>query len=133
MRIPMVGCLIAATGASAACHTLKPVTLEQVNVAKPSEVNVTRGDQSIVVVSGPQVSGDTLVGYVNGKFEELPAADLKQVRMRAPARAQTAALIVATTIGIAGFAWMVTGGGGFVDPKSLEDCEDDPNQPECLE
>ena len=131
MRIPIVGCLIAATDASAACHTLKSVTLEQVHVAKPSEVKVTRGDQSIVVVSGPQVIGDTLVGYVNGKFEELPAADLKQVRMRAPARAQTAALIVATTVGVAGFAWMVTGGGGFFDPKTTTDCDDDPDRPEC--
>jgi hypothetical protein len=127
----MVGCLIAATVASAACHTLKPVTLEQVNVAKPSEVKVTRGDQSIVVVSGPQVIGDTLVGYVNGKFEELPAADLKQVRMKAPARVQTAALIVATAVGIGMFAMLATGSGVFHNPADNLDCDDNPDQVGC--
>lgn len=132
MRITMVGGLIATALASAACHTLKPVTLEQVSVAKPSELTVTRGDQSVVVVSGPQVIGDTLLGYVNGKFEELQAADLKQMRMRVPARGRTTALIIATTVGIAGAAWLVTGGGGFVDAKSLLDCDDDPDQVGCM-
>jgi len=131
MRIPMVGYMIAATVASAACHTLKPVTLEQVNVAKPSEVKVTRGDQSIVVVSGPQVIGDTLVGYVNGKFEELPAADLKQVRMKAPARVQTAALIVVTTVGIGMFAMLATSSGIFHNPADNLDCDDNPDQVGC--
>ena len=107
MRTAMVWCLVATAFSSAACHSLRPVTLQQVGVAKPSEVKVTRGDQSVVTVSGPQVLGDTLVGYVNGKFEELVGADLKQVRMKSPAKGRTTALIVVTAVGVAGFAMIV--------------------------
>jgi hypothetical protein len=130
MRTTTVGWLIATAFFSAACHTLKPVTLQQVSIAKPSEVKVTRGDQSVVTVSGPQVLGDTLVGYVNGKFEELPGADLKQVRMMAPAKGRTTALIVATAVGVAGFAILLTGSGAPATGPMI-DCTENAMQAGC--
>lgn len=129
MRTTMVWCLVATAFSSAACHTLRPVTLQQVGIAKPSEVKVTRGDQSVVTVSGPQVLGDTLVGYVNGKFEELVGADLKQVRMKSPAKGKTTALILVTAVGIAGFAMMLTSSGTPAEPGP--DCTENPMRPGC--
>jgi len=87
--------LIATMLSSAACHTMRPVTLDELGALRPASVLVTRGDQSVVVVSGPRTFGDTLVGYVDGEFEEMPAADLKQIRMKQRARGKTAALLAA--------------------------------------
>ena len=74
---PIVGCtLLLAVLSSAACNTMKPVSLEQLNALKPDRAWVTDTDQSVVVVSGPHTVGETLVGYVNGKYEELSSAGL---------------------------------------------------------
>jgi hypothetical protein len=128
----MVGWLIATTLASAGCHTLRQVTLDEVNAFKPGELWVTRADQSVVVVSGPQLLGDTLVGYVQGKFEEMPTANLTKFVMKRPDKGKTTALIIATTVGIAGAAFMLTSTGTSTDPKDLLDCDDDPDQPGCM-
>jgi len=114
-----------------ACHTLAPVPLDQLGGIKPARVWVTRADRSVVVVSGPQTFGDTLVGYVNGNYEEMPAADFKQVLMRTPARGKTALLITAGTLGLAGFAYLLTGVGKSDSGNASVDCDDDPSQPGC--
>jgi len=129
MRTTTFGWLVAAALSGAACHSLRPVTLQQVGIAKPSEVKVTRGDQSVVTVSGPQVLGDTLVGYVNGKFEELVGADLRQVRMLSPNKGKTTALIIVTAVGIAGAAMVLTSSGTPENPGP--DCTENPMRPGC--
>ena len=128
MRTTMVGCLTAITLATAACHTLRPITLAELNAAKPGAVWVTRADQSVVVVEGPQLIGDTLVGYVQGEFEEMPTANLQKFVTKKRDKAKTTALIIGTTVGIAGAAMMMTSSGLFGNPADLEDCEDDPEK-----
>ena len=44
---------------------------------KPLKAWITEKDQTVVMVAGPQVVGDTLVGYINGVYEEMPAAQLQ--------------------------------------------------------
>jgi hypothetical protein len=132
MRTIMVGCLTAITLATAACHTLRPITLAELNAAKPGAVWVTRADQSVVVVEGPQLLGDTLVGYVEGKFEEMPTANLQKFVMKKPDKGKTTALIIGTTVGVAGVAFLLTSTGLFSDPQSMLDCDDDPDQAGCM-
>ena len=106
------GCaLILAALSSAACHTMRPVTLDQLGGIQPDRVWVKRDHQSAVVVSHPQVLGDTLVGFVNRKYEVMPATDLTQVLVRRPAGGRTAALLVAATVGLAGVVHLVAGSG----------------------
>ena len=81
MRLVVVALLSGAALSSAACHTLRPVTLGELGVARPGTVWVTRADDTFVVVDGPRAFGDTLVGMVNGQLEEMPATELKKVRM----------------------------------------------------
>jgi hypothetical protein len=131
MRSIMVGLLIAATASGAACHTMRPVTLGELGAMRPSEVRVTRADQSVVVVSGPQTFGDTLVGYVNGQFEEMPGVGLKQMLVRRSARGRTAALVAAGAVGIAALAALVSGAGDYRNPADRHDCYDDPEAPGC--
>jgi hypothetical protein len=131
MRLPHIAwVLVAAVGASG-CHTLAPLTLDEIGHLRPSRVWVTDHDQSIVEVSGPMVFNDTIVGYINGEFQELPANSVSKVMMRRPARARTIALAAAGTAGLAAFVWMIAGGEQYVNPAQFVDCDDDPLLPEC--
>jgi hypothetical protein len=116
MRPIMFGWLLAAAFLSAACYTMRPVTLDEIGRLRPAQIRATRDDQSVVVVYNPQVFGTKLVGFVEGKYQEMRAADLKQFRMRAPARGQTAALIVGAALGVATFAYLVTSSGDYMNP-----------------
>lgn len=131
MRVDTIALLGAAALSSAACHTMRPVTLDQLGAIRPSRVWVTRADQSVVIVDGPQTFGDTLVGYVNGKFEELPATNLAQMRVKRRAGGRTAALVTGGLLGIAALAYMVTSTGDYRNPEDKLDCEDNPDQPGC--
>jgi hypothetical protein len=112
---PIVGwTLLLAALTSAACHTMKPVSLEQLTTLKPDRAWVTDADQSIVVVSRPQVVGDTLVGYVNGQYEQLPSADLKLVTVQTLAPTRTALLAVGIAAGLGGVLIAMAGNNGEV-------------------
>jgi len=131
MRSRHIAWLIAATLGATACHTLAPLTFDEVASLRPARVWVTDAGKSVVEVSGPQIYNDTLVGYVGGAFTELPAADIKKVVMKRPARAKTIALFAGATVGAAALMYLIAGGNLFSDPKSGNDCDDDPDLPAC--
>jgi hypothetical protein len=131
MRTILVGTLLLAALASAACKTMKPVTFDQLNAMKPPRAWVTSNDQSVVLVSGPQVVGDTLVGYVNGTYEEMPRAQLKQVVVQAPAGTRTALLVGVITVGLGGFVYAITGSGGNGGRTQSDFCDKHPDDPSC--
>ncbi len=93
MRSNVVCALLLATLSSAACTTKKTVTMDELNAMKPLKAWVTEKDQTVVLVSGPQVVGDTLVGYINGVYEEMPAAQLTQLMVETPAKTRTYLLV----------------------------------------
>ena len=100
MRPTITSALLLTALASAACHTMKPVTVDQINTLKPARAWVTAGDQSAVVVLRPEVVGDSLVGWVNGRYERFPSAGLKQVIVRTSAPARTALLSAGIAAGV---------------------------------
>ena len=129
---PILGCtLLLAALSSAACHTMKPITLDQVNLLKPQRAWVTEADQTVVLVANPQVVGDTLVGYVNGTYEEMPAAQFKQVIVQAPATAKTVLLVGAVTAGFGGMVYALIGGHGGDKYVGSDYCEEHPEDPAC--
>ena len=131
MRL-IVGCaLLLAALSSAACHSLKPIALDQLNVLKPDRAWVTEADQTVVLVSGPQVVGDTLVGYVNGRYEEMPAAQFKQVVVQRPATSKTVLLVVVVAAGFGGMAFALTGGGA-TNKFTPDYCEEHGEDPGCM-
>jgi hypothetical protein len=97
---------------------------------------VTLPNQSVVEVSGPKVINDTLVGYVGGEYKEIPASDVKQIRVREWNRGKTALVGV---LGLAAFgagAYAITAGGkstpkdetGGTCIENPDRCATDPNQ-----
>ena len=133
MRL-IIGCaLLLAALTSAACHIMKPVTLDQLVALKPDRVWVTDADQSVLIVAGPiNVLGDTLVGYVNGKYEEMPTGSLKQFVVQSPAKTRTVLLVAALAVGFSGFAYAVAGSGASKTLNSgAGDCDKHPEDPGC--
>jgi hypothetical protein len=118
--------------ANTACRTTKPVSLEQLNALKPERAWVTNQDQSVVVVSSPQVVGDTLVGYVAVRYERVPSAGLKQVTVRTVAPARTALLAIGIAAAFAAaFLAVSPGSGGRANYGGIGDCDKDPTNPAC--
>jgi hypothetical protein len=115
---PLVAAL-AATG----CHTVKPLTLDELAARSPGRVWVTRADQSVVVVESPRLSNDRLLGFVDGKYQAIPAADVKQVRLRERATGRTAALLAAGAFGAFAVAAMLSGSTEYHDPCSRASSE----------
>jgi hypothetical protein len=121
--------LVAAALGTLACHSMVPLTWSEIATQRPPRVYVTQ-DGSRVELAGPQVFNDTVVGYINGEFVELPTASLQGVTVRQPARGKTIGLVVASIAAAAGIAvWMSSVG----DPAPVQflDCMDVPDDPRC--
>jgi hypothetical protein len=108
---------------------MKPATMDQVIAARPGQVRVTRGDEAVLVFGAPKVIGDRLGGFVDGKYQMIPIADVKHVLMRTPARGRTVALIGTTMIGVVGVAYILAGGGDGGDPCSDQSSDCEPGSP----
>jgi hypothetical protein len=130
MRSILFSSLAVITLSGTACYTLKPVTLDEVLVKQPQKVWVTRADQSVILLEKPQVLGDTLVGHVNGAYEEIPAAQQTQLRMRTMASGKTIAVIGIAAGSVLTMAALLAGGGSG-DPTPPPSCQVDPTHPNC--
>jgi hypothetical protein len=134
----MVGfALLLAALASAACNTMKSVTLDQLSVLGPDRAWLTKNDESVVLMYEPKVVGDTLVGYIGTQRGRLPSAGLKELRVQTPAHTRTVLLVVGGAAGLVGFMVVVSGNGQSqpittVPSGAPGDCEKHPEGPGCF-
>jgi hypothetical protein len=128
-----IGCaLIMTMLSSSACHTMKPVALDQLAGIQPTRVWVKRDHQSVVLVSNPKVFGDTLVGFINRKYAVMPRASLGQLLVKTSAPTRTAVLIAAGALVLGGVAFRVGGSGGPTAPtQSKCDIQETGSNVEC--
>ena len=66
-----------------------PQPADFVAAKRPARVWVTGPDNSEVVVTHPSVRGDTLSGFSEDRYFEIPLADVKRVRASVPALERT--------------------------------------------
>ena len=129
MRTMFGKAIIVVALVSAACHSMVPLTFDEVGSVRPGTVYLTRGDATMLELTGPQVFGDTIVGYdMGGNFYELDRKEISRVTVRQSAKVKTMALVAAGIAGAAAIGVMISGIGG--DPP-LYDCNDEPDRPEC--
>jgi hypothetical protein len=111
---------------------MRPVSLEQLGSIRPAHVVVRRDHQSDVVVSNPQVFGDTLVGFVNRKYAVMPRAFVDQVLVKASAPKRTAVLIAAGAVVLGAVAVRLGGSGEPTAPtQSKCDIQESGSNVEC--
>ena len=90
----IAGILLVST---AACTTFGTVpTREFIAGHRPPQVWVFKTDSSVILVRGPHFigGGDTLVGMVEGGYQEMPVSDIQQVKATRQAPMHTALLAV---------------------------------------
>ena len=76
------------------CHSMRQLTPEEVGSARTLDrIWVTRADQSVLLVNAPEVRGDTLVGFVDGKYQEMPLSQAVTLKVRERDPGRTAALV----------------------------------------
>jgi len=80
-----------------ACHTMKPVQPATLSSKSINRIWITKANDSAIVLAEPQLRGDTLAGFVNGQYEEMPLSDARSLRAREPAYGRTALLAGALT------------------------------------
>jgi hypothetical protein len=78
----------------AACTSIRPVTPDDLaSPDRPSRVRVTQFDRSVVVLKGPEVIGDTLVGTANGVRRQILLSDVNTMSAKKAAPGKTALLV----------------------------------------
>jgi hypothetical protein len=84
---------------------------EYLRIEHPSRIWITRSDNTVVKMQAPKVLGDTLVGYVNGEFQEIQLSQTKMVQAKRPQSGRTALAIAVGVVGVVVAAKLVTGSG----------------------
>ena len=111
--------MLALTGlafASAGCYTIKPVTFDSFGGERIEQVWVTRKDQTVVFIKNADRSGDKLRGYVDGQYQQLPASDLQEIRVRQFSTGRTVALVTGGAAAAVAVFAIVSGSDDSFDP-----------------
>ena len=109
------------------CTTLKPVADANtyLSASRPSQVWV-RTDNRTLLLEGPRLLGDTLVGFVDGEYREFLPGEVRGVHVRRPASGRTALLVSGmVVIGATLLAMLASTGPATPLPTG----EDDPSNP----
>jgi len=94
------------------CTTFGVVDPKQFIVAKrPLDVWVSRPDSSVVHLFRPRFLGDTLVGFVNGKYGIIEPTEIRSVQARRPAPGRTALLVIGSIATVGVLAVLLNGSG----------------------
>jgi len=107
--------------ASAGCYTVKPVTFDSFGGERIEQVWVTRKDQTVVFIKNADRSGDKLRGYVDGQYQQLPASDLQEIRVRQFSTGRTVLLVTGGAAAAIGVFAIVSG-----SDDSFDNCAGNP-------
>jgi hypothetical protein len=113
-----------------ACFTMRPVATPQefIPSARPDRIWVTRADNSRLVIEGPRLLGDTLVGWVRGQYQEILLPQTRWMSVRQPAPRRTALLVAGATVVGASLLYFLASNG----PSSSMTGGEDPSNPSSL-
>jgi hypothetical protein len=120
--------LILMTLTSASCQTMRPVAFEEVGAERPKRVRVTKVDQSVVVLAGPQIVNNRLTGFVDDVYRVFSAEEVQQVGIRRPARGRTAVLLATSTVAAVSLLVVLAGRGDYHHPCVTDTEECDPSE-----
>lgn len=106
-----------------ACSTLQPVTTprEFIPAARPDRIWVTTNDNAKLLVEAPRLLGDTLVGFVGGRYEEILLPDTRWVGVRQSAPRRTAFLVAGVVVLGASLAYLLMSNGAGGGAPASED------------
>ena len=116
MRAMTILVAITATIAGTACYTTRSLTLDDLATHREHRVWITRADQSVVLVNDAQVFRGKVVGFVQGRYRELPPADVQGLRVRRFAAGRTVSLFAGSALAFTVAALLLSGQEDAYDP-----------------
>jgi len=116
-----------AFAASVGCTTVVPVGAprEFVLLKQPHIVWLTESRDSVFRMTNPRLSGDTIIGLVNGKTTAVPLSQVTELRAARRSTTKTIALAAAGVTAVAAVVWY----GYFRDRGVDIRCVPDPTDP----
>lgn len=104
---------------------MRPLSLDQLNAARPTQVWVTRSDQSVVLLTDPQVVNDRLAGFQDDVYQVIPAGDVQQIATRNVALGRTTALVAGGAAGAVALMWVLSGTDDYQHPcdRGTDECD----------
>lgn len=113
-----------------ACTTLQPVATPQqfIPTARPARIWVTQSNNATLLFEAPRLLGDTLAGFVGGRYQELLLPEVRWIGYRQPAPRRTTVLVASLVVVGAGLIAMLASSGPGGGPSSGED----PSNPSSL-
>ena len=89
---------------SAACQTMRSVPAEELGAAHvwPKVWVTTAPDRATVILDAPALRGDTLYGFVDETYREMPLSEVTAIHARAGDRGRTAALVGGSVVAMTG-------------------------------
>ena len=97
------------------CTVMAPVAgpREFIPVHEPSIVWVrASGSAETIALEGPRLVGDTIVGFADGEYMELPLAQIETMRARQFSRGRTTTLVAGMSALAVGLFFVLGGGHG---------------------
>ena len=116
MRAITVLVVIAAAVAGTGCYTTRSLTIDDLATQREHRVWVTRADQSVVLVNDAQVFRGKVVGFVEGRYRELPPAEVRDLRVRRFAAGRTVSLFAGGALAFTVAALLLSGQEHTYDP-----------------
>ena len=107
-----------------ACSTMQPVAQprEFMQARKPGTIWVTRqATPAMVELNAPQMVGDSLVGFVEGEYVEIPFNQVQSIQAKQYSRGRTMAFILGVSAVVVG--GLLLAGGGLGSNMVDDDCD----------
>ena len=95
MKVKLLACAVLFV-AGTACHEMRTVQPTQLVSTGFNPVWVTSTDKNTVILHAPHVSGDTLAGFIDGKYQEMLLSNTQTIKARTSAPGRTAVLASVT-------------------------------------
>lgn len=116
MRGTFARMAVATALTATACYTTRSLTIDDLAAQRERRIWVTRADQSVVLVNDAQVFRGKVVGFVDGRYRELPPADVRALRVRRFAAGRTVSLFAAGALAFTVAALLLSGQEDAYDP-----------------
>ena len=107
-----------------ACSSMQPVAQprEFLQARQPAVVWLSKdADQTMVAVDAPRLLGDSIVGFVEGEYTEIPIASVRSMQAKQYSRSKTVTFLVGVAAATAALIFVVAGGTGSGEDMNSED------------
>jgi hypothetical protein len=107
-----------------ACSTMQPVEQPRAFLESrtPSVIWLSKSsDRTMVAIDAPKLVGDSIVGFVEGEYTEIPLVDVKAMQARQYSRKKTTAFLIGAGAVVVGLTFLIQGGHGANPEMDGED------------